>query len=156
MSRPSTTGGGGISTGNGAAMAGQARYTRDNTNDINYRNPAALSWDIRQQTEYGTLRTYIRFGAQVTPRRTANARHEPSPFWDRAFISLRASPWAGLSRSSTSSPTAAPTATTTCASPVTPAHRARLWAYTAQFGNGFSGTLSLEDPAGPQRAARST
>ena len=22
-----------------------------------------------------------------------------------------------------------------------------LWAYTAQFGNGFSGTLSLEDPA---------
>ena len=22
-----------------------------------------------------------------------------------------------------------------------------LWAYTAQFGNGFSGTLSIEDPA---------
>src|SRR5262249_52031535 len=26
-----------------------------------------------------------------------------------------------------------------------------LWAYTAQFGNGFSGTLSLEDPNGHQR-----
>ena len=39
--------------------------------------------------------------------------------------SLRASRWAGRSRSSTSSPTAALTATTTCGSPVTPAPRAR-------------------------------
>ena len=31
-----------------------------------------------------------------------------------------------------------------------------LWAYTAQFGNGFSGTLSLEDPATRKGAARST
>jgi hypothetical protein len=27
-----------------------------------------------------------------------------------------------------------------------------LWAYTAQFGNGFSGTLSLEDPSGHNKA----
>ena len=36
---------------------------------------------------------------------------------------------------------------------MTPARRGQnLWAYTAQFGNGFSGTLSLEDPSGHNKA----
>jgi hypothetical protein len=38
-------------------MAPQGRFTRDLTNDINYRVRGVTSWDIRQQTEYGTLRT---------------------------------------------------------------------------------------------------
>ena len=44
---------------------------------------AALSWDVRQQTEYGTLRTYIRTGIQVT---TPVDTEGGAVFWDRAFI----------------------------------------------------------------------
>src|SRR5689334_9023816 len=45
-------------------MLGQGRFTRDLTNDINHRVLAAVKWDVRSQTEYGTLRTYIRIGMQ--------------------------------------------------------------------------------------------
>src|SRR5204863_7869390 len=49
---------GGVASGNNASPeAAQARYTRDLTNDYNYRVRGAISWDVRQQTEYGTLRT---------------------------------------------------------------------------------------------------
>src|SRR4051812_43212437 len=38
---------GGVAIGNGAAPeAGQARYTRDLTNDFNYRVRGAISWDV--------------------------------------------------------------------------------------------------------------
>ena len=46
-------GAGGIITGSGTQMAPQGRFTRDLTNDINYRVRGVTSWDIRQQTEYG-------------------------------------------------------------------------------------------------------
>ena len=106
--------------------ASQGRFTRDLTNDINYRVRAVTSWDIRQQTEYGTLRTYIRFGVEnTTPAATGGGTDRRLRSGIARSSSLRASRWAGRSRSSTSSPTAAPTATTTCGSPVTPAPRAR-------------------------------
>src|SRR5262245_13285970 len=57
---------GGVVVGSGGTEAPQGRLNRDNTNDFNYRVRGAISWDVRQQTEYGTLRTYIRFGAQNT------------------------------------------------------------------------------------------
>ena len=45
-----------------------------------------LSYDVRQQTEYGTLRTYIRAGwNQATPATTGGGT-SPATFWDRAFI----------------------------------------------------------------------
>src|SRR3954466_2444127 len=79
-------GAGGIVVGNGAQEAGQGRFTRDLTNDINYRVRAVTSWDVRQQTEYGTLRTYIRFGvSNETPAGTGGGS-TPSAFWDRAFM----------------------------------------------------------------------
>ena len=55
-------GAGGTAVGSGSTEAAQARFARDVTNDINHRTRAALSWDVRQETEYGTLRTYLRFG----------------------------------------------------------------------------------------------
>jgi Porin subfamily len=61
-------------------------FTRDLTNDINYRVRGAISWDVRQQTEYGTLRSYIRFGAENTTPNATGAGTTFSPFWDRAFI----------------------------------------------------------------------
>src|SRR5208283_3674798 len=55
----------------GSASGGeqtQGRFTRADTNDINFRNRIYFSMDARTQTEYGTLRSYFRMGiAQTTP-----------------------------------------------------------------------------------------
>ena len=127
----------------------QGRFTRDQTNDINYRVRAVTSWDVRQQTEYGTLRTYIRFGV-------SNEHHAggtgggstPTAFWDRAFMQF-AGFTVGRSQSFFDLFTygGAYSYHNVRVSGDTGASGQNLWAYTAQFGNGFSGTLSLEDPA---------
>src|SRR5437879_5446361 len=46
--------GGGIPIGFGT---GGGQFTRSDTNEFNYRTRAALSVDLRTQTEYGTLRS---------------------------------------------------------------------------------------------------
>jgi hypothetical protein len=137
-------GAGGIPDGSGS-QALQARYNRWDTNDVDYRSRGALSVDVRQQTEYGTLRTYFRTGIQVT---TPGDSEGGAVFIDRAFIQF-----AGFTVGKTQSffdlftygggmsyhnvRTAGDTG----------AIGTTLWAYTAQFGNGFSGTLSLESPS---------
>jgi hypothetical protein len=64
-------GGGGVVDGSGPQMTNQARFTRDLTNDINYRVRGVLSMDARTQTDYGTLRSYFRTGWQnTTPANT--------------------------------------------------------------------------------------
>ena len=54
-------GGGGIVDGS-FPQANQARFTRDLTNDINYRVRGVVTFDARTQTDYGTLRSYFRAG----------------------------------------------------------------------------------------------
>jgi hypothetical protein len=141
-------GAGGIITGSGTQMAPQGRFTRDLTNDINYRVRGVTSWDIRQQTEYGTLRTYIRFGAENTTPANTGGGTTFNPFWDRAFIQF-AGFTVGRSQSFFDLFTygGAYSYHNVRVSGDTGASGQNLWAYTAQFGNGFSGTLSLEDPA---------
>ena len=141
-------GAGGILTGDGTQMAPQGRFTRDLTNDINYRVRGAISWDVRQQTEYGTLRTYIRFGAENTTPAATGGGTTFNPFWDRAFIQF-AGFTVGRSQSFFDLFTygGAYSYHNVRVSGDTGASGQNLWAYTAQFGNGFSGTLSLEDPA---------
>ena len=141
-------GNGAIAVGNAATEAGQARFTRDLTNDVNYRVRIATSWDIRQQTQYGTLRTYIRFGvANQTPTNTGGGT-SPSTFWDRAFMQFagftlgRAQSFFDLV-----SYGGAYSYHNVRVNGDTGASGQNLWAYTAQFGNGYSGSLSLEDPA---------
>ena len=126
----------------------QGRFTRDLTNDINYRVRGAISWDVRQQTEYGTLRTYIRFGAENTTPAATGGGTTFNPFWDRAFIQF-AGFTVGRSQSFFDLFTygGAYSYHNVRVSGDTGASGQNLWAYTAQFGNGFSGTLSLEDPA---------
>ena len=126
----------------------QGRFTRDLTNDINYRVRGAISWDVRQQTEYGTLRTYIRFGAENTTPADTGGGTTFNPFWDRAFIQF-AGFTVGRSQSFFDLFTygGAYSYHNVRVSGDTGASGQNLWAYTAQFGNGFSGTLSLEDPA---------
>jgi hypothetical protein len=140
-------GGGGIPVGD-ASQAGLGRFTRDNTDDFNYRVRGAISWDVRQQTEYGTLRTYIRFGAENTTPAATGGGTTFNPFWDRAFIQF-AGFTVGRSQSFFDLVTygGAYSYHNVRVSGDTGATGENLWAYTAQFGNGFSGTLSLEDPA---------
>src|SRR5712691_1788291 len=140
---------GGISIGNNSSPeAGQARFTRDLTNDVNYRVRGAISWDVRQQTEYGTLRTYIRFGAENTTPNQQGGGGAFSPFWDRAFIQF-AGFTVGRSQSFFDLFTygGGMSYHNVRTSGDTGASGQNLWAYTAQFGNGISGSLSLEDPA---------
>jgi hypothetical protein len=142
-------GGGGVVVGDSAGgMVGQGRFTRDLTDDINYRVRGAISWDVRQQTEYGTLRTYIRFGAENTTPNNTGGGTTFNPFWDRAFIQF-AGFTVGRSQSFFDLVTygGAYSYHNVRVSGDTGASGENLWAYTAQFGNGFSGTLSLEDPA---------
>ena len=142
-------GGGGVPVGDSAGgELSQGRFTRDLTNDINYRVRGAISWDVRQQTEYGTLRTYIRFGAENTTPGATGGGTTFNPFWDRAFIQF-AGFTVGRSQSFFDLFTygGAYSYHNVRVSGDTGASGQNLWAYTAQFGNGFSGTLSLEDPA---------
>jgi len=142
-------GGGGVPVGDAPAgtVLGAGRFTRDLTNDINYRVRGAISWDIRQQTEYGTLRSYIRFGAENTTPANTGGGTTFNPFWDRAFIQF-AGFTVGRSQSFFDLFTygGAYSYHNVRVSGDTGASGQNLWAYTAQFGNGFSGTLSLEDP----------
>jgi Porin subfamily len=141
-------GGGGVVAGDqSGSMLGQARFDRVDTNDINYRVRGAISWDVRQQTEYGTLRTYIRFGAENTTPANTGAGTTFNPFWDRAFIQF-AGFTVGRSQSFFDLVTygGAYSYHNVRVSGDTGAAGQNLWAYTAQFGNGFSGTISLEDP----------
>src|SRR5262245_41999630 len=141
-------GGGGVVVGDSAgSMLTQGRFTRVDTNDINYRVRGAISWDVRQQTEYGTLRTYIRFGAENTTPANTGGGTTFNPFWDRAFIQF-AGFTVGRSQSFFDLVTygGAYSYHNVRVSGDTGASGQNLWAYTAQFGNGFSGTISVEDP----------
>ena len=140
-------GAGGIPVGSGGTEAPQGRFTRDNTNDINYRVRAVTSWDVRQQTEYGTLRTYIRFGVANETPAVSGGGSTPNAFWDRAFMQF-AGFTVGRSQSFFDLFTygGAYSYHNVRVSGDTGASGQNLWAYTAQFGNGFSGSLSLEDP----------
>jgi hypothetical protein len=155
-------GGGGIVQGSGGTMIRQAKYNRQETNDINYRVRAVISLDVRQQTEYGPLRTYIRAGWQQTTPQLTGAGTSPCNnatanaclgYWNRAFIQFAGftvgraqsffdiftygGQWSFMNVRTSGD---------------TGAAGADVLGYTAQFGYGFSGTLSLEDPNGHNKA----
>jgi hypothetical protein len=139
-------GAGGIPVGLGSSTeAPQGAFTRAATNDVNWRTRIYFSVDARQQTEYGTLRTYFRFGIQqTTPADTVGG----ATYWDRAFIQF-----AGFTVGKTLSFfDGVSFATFNYNNPRTMGDTGpngiTLWAYTAQFGNGISGTISAEDPNG--------
>jgi hypothetical protein len=124
------------------------RFTRDHTNDVNYRMIALMTYDVRQQTEYGTLRTYLRLGLQIdTPTAPGGVGTSPITYNDRAFMQF-----AGFTVGRAQSffdvwthggaynyHNVRTTGDTGAAGQI-------VWAYTAQFGNGVSGSVSLEDP----------
>ena len=136
----------GIVTG-ATGMAGQGRFTRDSTNDVNSLSRAVVSFDARTPTEFGTLRSYIRAGWQVPTPATSAAGTTPSGYWDRAFIQFagftvgRAQSFFDLFTN-----TGRFTYSFTRMNGDTDITGATVWGYTVQFGAGFSMSASLEDP----------
>ncbi len=127
--------------GPGAATLG---YPFRDADDPQYltRTRAVFETDARTNTDYGTLRSYLRFGSNWDSEQSPGSTAGANLFFDRAFIQF-----AGFTFGYTSSmfdpykdfmmtiPMATSMAKTT------------LLAYTAEFGNGFSASLSLEDAA---------
>jgi hypothetical protein len=146
-------GGGGITNGSGPQMTGAGRYTRDLTNDIDYRVRGVVTFDARSQTDYGTLRSYIRAGWENTTPAATGGGTTATSYWDRAFIQF-AGFTVGRAQSMFDMFTygGAYSYLNVRTAGDTGASGQNLWAYTVQFGNGVSYTLSLEDPATRKRA----
>ena len=120
-------------------MAGQGRFTRDLTNDINYRVRGVVSFDARDQTDYGTLRSYFRAGWENTTPAATGGGTTAIPFWDRAFIQF-AGFTVGRAQSFYDGFTfgGAYSYLNVRVGGDTGASGQNLWAYTVQFGNGVS------------------
>jgi porin-like protein len=133
--------GGGIPIGMGT---GGGQFTRSDSNEFNYRTRAALSVDLRTQTEYGTLRSYLEVGAEFTTS-TAGTTLANAVFFDRGFIQF-AGFTAGRIRSYFDINSFAPYSySNNRVSGDTGATGIYGIAYTAQFGNGVTASLSVED-----------
>ncbi len=112
-------------------------------NDVMYRSRVIASFDTRQQTEYGTLRTYMNLGWSVDGG--AGQSVSPPLYANRAFIQLAGFTF-GKAQSFFEIISNAAVSYFGQFGPDTGDGGQLLVAYTAQFGNGFSGTLSVEDP----------
>ena len=133
--------GGGIPIGIGT---GGGQFTRSDSNEFNYRTRAALSVDLRTQTEYGTLRSYLEVGAEFTTA-TSGTAVANAVFFDRGFIQF-AGFTAGRIRSYFDINSFAPYSyANSRVSGDTGATGIYGIAYTAQFGNGITASLSVED-----------
>jgi hypothetical protein len=141
--------GDGTPAGFGTPAAPLGSFTRSSMNDVNFRTRIYFSVDTRQQTDYGTLRSYWRMGInETTPTDGGGASSTGTGYWDRAFIQF-----AGFTVGRTVSFYDAVTfANFNYTNPRTlqdsGAAGITLWAYTAQFGNGISASISAEDPNG--------
>ncbi|HEU5276719.1 MAG TPA: porin, partial [Xanthobacteraceae bacterium] len=135
--------GGGIPLGaNDSGTETAGRQTRTDTSNLAMRVRAAVSVDLRTQTEYGTLRSYLEIGQQLT---TNNSAAVDSPFFDRGFIQF-AGFTAGKIRSYFDINSFAPYSyANSRISGDTGAAGIYGIAYTAQFGNGVTASLSFED-----------
>ena len=112
------------------------------TANFDYRTRGYITADARNQTAYGTVRAYIAVGTS-----TDNAGGGTFSS-NRAFIQ-----WAGFTFGLAQSffDLYSGPAVSYYGGKIVPASDtgdggAEVWAYTAQFGNGFSGTISAEGP----------
>lgn len=122
----------------------QALFTR-RTDSLRNRSRFITSFDVRSQTEYGVLRAFARAGWQWTSQDPTVGGSSGTVYLDRAFIQF-----AGFTFGKTTS--FFEIFCTSCYSMMigflnidTANFGVPVAAYTAQFGNGVSATLSLED-----------
>ncbi len=120
---------------------GGGRNNRIDSADVNTRSRFVTSFDIRTQTEYGTLRAYTRAGFQWT----TNTDGIGTYYVERTFIQF-AGFTMGRSQSYFDFYANAMYYTGYIGGPSsTGAAGTNVFAYTATFGNGFTGTISIED-----------
>jgi hypothetical protein len=136
-----------IGAGNNDSMG---RQTRTDTANFGFRVRSALSVDLRTQTEYGTLRSYMDIGAQwsaaVGGSTADNNASVADTLWvDRGFIQF-AGFTAGRIRSYFDINSFAPYSySNNRVNGDTGALGIYGIAYTAQFGNGITASISFED-----------
>jgi Porin subfamily len=154
-------GGGGSFTGGSNTAPGTGDFggaLDRTTNMFNFQTRGAVSFDMRQQTEYGTLRSYLDVGASVqsnpggygggattAPLGPTQSFGQTTVYMDRAFLQF-AGFTAGRIRSffDMVNPGAYSIATQRFSGD-TGAVGITGIAYTWQFGGGLSASLSLED-----------
>jgi hypothetical protein len=109
------------------------------------RTRGLVSFDVRSQTEYGTLRSYLRAAWQWTSNTDSIGGSSTAVYLDRAFIQF-----AGFTFGKTQSFFDVPdiadmTYQTEYARNNTGGSGTPVFAYTAMLGNGVTATLSIED-----------
>jgi Porin subfamily len=125
----------------------------DNRNDARWqwRTRAAFTIDARSQTEFGTLRSYLLGSVQDdNGNTTGGSPYEAHPaFANAAFIQ-----WAGFTAGKTGSFFDFDGQPYSNQSNVWGSNQGGngipVFAYTAQFGNGFSASVSVENPQSRQ------
>jgi Porin subfamily len=125
------------------------RETRTDTSNFGFRTRSDLSIDLRTQTEYGTLRSYMDVGAQWSTN-NGTADNNPSVA-DTLYVSRGFIQFAGFTAGRIRSyfdvnSLLAYTYSVVRISGDT-AHTDGIYGigYTAQFGNGVTATVSIED-----------
>src|SRR6185437_15332385 len=134
-----------------------ARFDRADTRNTIQRTRAVMSFDVRSQTAYGTLRSYIRIGAQwtsgdeytSTPGSSAAGSSQNNVFFDRGFIQLAGFTF-GRTQSFFDIYNPAPTESyqTNFIGSATGGSGITVAGYTAQLGNGVSASIAAEDRGG--------
>jgi len=134
---------GNTSATNGAfnGTAGQQTQSFLTNNDLIVRSRAVYTMDARTQTEYGTLRAYVLIGyTQDSIGQTAPALYATRGFIQFAGFTLgKATSFYDIWSVPANSYFAIASSDTGDGGDI-------VAAYTFQFGNGFSATLSAEDP----------
>jgi len=121
---------------------GAARNNRIDSTDSRIRARTVLSLDVRTQTEYGTVRAYNRFGFTTSTNDTGTG----VLYTERAFVQM-----AGFTFGKTQSyfdfagGIFSYGSSYAGSNSQTGANGTIVAAYTATFGNGFTGTIALED-----------
>jgi hypothetical protein len=115
----------------------------DGTRDTVWRTRAYISQETRQQTAYGTLRTYLTVGV--------NGNNSADFSSNRAFIQI-AGFTVGLASSYFDHYSVAAIGYLVDSSSDTGDGGRAVFAYTAQLGNGVSASLSLEEPESKRRS----
>ena len=122
-----------------AGTSGQT--TRVNGNDFLMRSRAHASFDTRQQTQYGTLRTFLNVGVTYDSPLASSLGFQSN----RAFIQIAGFTF-GTATSFYDFYSASATSYFRPPSSDTDDPGWKIAAYTAQFGGGVSATISLEEP----------
>jgi hypothetical protein len=131
--------------------AGDARWNQAETRYYNSRVRYVTNWDVRTQTEYGTLRAYWRYGFQYNSAVGAGSAKDSVNFMERAMIQFAGFTFGkSISLFDFYMPQGVNNSSMLGASDT--GNGITQIAYTAMLGNGVSASIAVEDPQNFRRA----